>query len=340
VTTVTPSTFSTNHHHTSYPKRSYHFGTPHLPSISSIEASNNSDDDNIDDDQTTTTYSSSGRRDAVSTLIQATSLLASTTTSPSIASAAGKDQGTSSVVPPKELARRLRRVPTFSIVDDTGKPFMILEGSRPPPIGYFFLNYEAAKFVLEDAIRVAVEANYENVWANAKITTVPLDFAMQLSIKKRMRKGQDGLNLESINDLIPSAADLDDASRIDKSGRYTQKGRVPMFYYEGLTLPPDEATMGNTEPRVPVYFSKVDLVSQWNKQNPGTDPPKLQVLDLIETFQMLIRPGGSDSMGLKNIVFMPNEQSLKTASGLRADKSNPTYSFDEMLMVAGKSSEK
>jgi len=281
--------------------------------------------------------SSSGRRVAVSTIFYTTSILPLISiTSPSIAGA--KDSA--SVVAPKELARRLRRIPTFSIVDPTGKPYMILEGSRPPPIGYFFLNYEAAKFVLEDAIRVAVEGNYDNTWAGAKITAVPLDFAMQLSVKKRTRKGQDGITLESINDLIPSAADLDDASRLDKSGRYTQKGRVPMFYFDGLTLPPDEEAMGNADPRVPVFFSKIDLLNEWNKQYPGQEPPKTtKVLDLIETFQSLIRPGGTDKT-LKNIVFVPNEQSLKTASSLRSDASIPKYSFDEMLMVAGKASEK
>jgi hypothetical protein len=143
--------------------------------------------------------------------------------SPSPAAAA--DTTTAAVVSPKDLLARLRRVPCFAIVDKDGIPYMIVDKKTRGATGYFFLTFRGALTVLGDAQRMAKEQGYEQIWADAKITTVPLDIALRLSLKKMERKGQNDIAMDTIVDILPGLEDREDALKLDSSGKFNEQGR-------------------------------------------------------------------------------------------------------------------
>jgi len=80
--------------------------------------------------------------------------------------------------------------------------------------------------------------------------------------------------------------DLNAALRIENGPRYSERGRVPLFYIDGLTIPssanePD----GDATAMTPVYFRIKDLVSEYQKQYPNTTyeeiAPKIKTTDDI-----------------------------------------------------------
>lgn len=237
-------------------------------------------------------------------------------------------------VSPKEMLARMRPIPTFTIVDgNTGVPYMIVDKQGGGATGYFFTSFQGALFVLEEAKRDAEKNGYTEVWENAKIVTVPLDIAMRLALKKVNRTGQNDMKLDTIGDIIASAEAIEAALKYDTSGRYKQQGSVPLFYIDGL-----EMTPGNDgEKRTPVYFTKSDLIAEWNKQNAGSPSPDVKVVDLIDTFRATMKPGvGSNNELLKRLVFVPTADTVKVARNLKSKESVPQYKMNEMLAVGGK----
>jgi len=233
---------------------------------------------------------------------------------------------TAAAVSPKDLLARLRRVPCFAIVDKDGIPYMIVDKKTRGATGYFFLTFRGALAVLGDAQRMAKEQGYEQIWADAKITTVPLDIALRLSLKKMERKGQNDITMDTIVDILPGLEDREDALKLDSSGKFNEQGRVPLFFVsEGM-----EAEDGS----LPTYFSKETLLADWDRLYAGKKPlPRVKVLDLLDLFQSTMR--GSSKL---NVSFVPTEETMKVAVELQQRSLTAAYKTDRMVMVAGKSS--
>lgn len=155
---------------------------------------------------------------AVPTLPSLAAAAAATTTENSRVTATAKP----SIVPPIEVLQRLRRVPTFTLVDGTGVPFTTYDTGTATANGYFFLEYENAQAVLEDA-KAAFEkaqgnnnnnnkdddaAVYDNNWGNSRIVTVPLDFAMRLTVSQTSNVAQNGKSFRTNYQVLPSAVRL------------------------------------------------------------------------------------------------------------------------------------
>jgi len=239
-----------------------------------------------------------------------------------------------SIVAPVEIARRLRRVPVFALVTGEGTPFHTYDKDSAGGFGYFFLSYESATFVLQDAKdafakakevaaekRAAASESGEVIegdgtddvpdsWGEAQIVALPLDYAMQLSLKKTT-----GIALNSKNrsfstfyQVIPSTDDLTDALQIDNGQRFQERGRVPLFSIDGLQLP-----TGDGSPASPAYMRRKDLLAEWTKQNPTAPEPKIRVRELNEIFRSMLRPGGNDE-SLRNLVFIPDAESVRKAA--------------------------
>eukprot|EP00586_Coscinodiscus_wailesii_P007003 CAMPEP_0172491112 /NCGR_PEP_ID=MMETSP1066-20121228/21817_1 /TAXON_ID=671091 /ORGANISM="Coscinodiscus wailesii, Strain CCMP2513" /LENGTH=208 /DNA_ID=CAMNT_0013259979 /DNA_START=449 /DNA_END=1075 /DNA_ORIENTATION=- len=208
---------------------------------------------------------------------------------------------------------------------------MILKSQSREAIGYFFITLAGARDVLADAKKAAAEGNYPEVWEDARITTVPLDLAMQLTLRTKPRMGQKDVSLDSICDVIPSADALDDALPLDGTGMYASKGRVPLFYIDGMELPP---TSDNGPKRMPVFFSKKQLLKEWSKQNPNNSGlPVVKVRDLYDTYKQLLREDPS----LSNLVVVPVEGTADAIRQVKAEGgADVKYSFDSMIMVGGK----
>lgn len=114
---------------------------------------------------------------------------------------------------------------------------------------------------------------------------------LQLSVKKTQSIATNGKGkkFNTYYQVIPATEDLNAALRIEDGQRYKERGRVPLFYVDGLTIPSTEE--GNEEPMNPVYFRIQDLKDEWTKQYPDQSIPTIRVRELGETFREMIKPG-------------------------------------------------
>lgn len=107
-----------------------------------------------------------------------------------------------------ELLGRLKGVPTFCIVSPEGAAYMVFKNDQAVAIGYAFTTFPGALAVLSDAQRVAKEKGYFDTWQNATVTTIPLDIAVRLALKKKPRKSPKEQELDTLLVVIPGAVSL------------------------------------------------------------------------------------------------------------------------------------
>jgi hypothetical protein len=277
------------------------------------------------------------------------------------------------ILPLLTTASRLHIIPTYAIVDGNGTPFHTYDKDSASGIGYFFLSYKGAEYVLEDAKKafekakeVAAKAKEEapstitttiaattitgedtdadssttddvpESWGRAQIVSIPLDYALQLSIKstKSLALNGRGKTFSTYYQIIPDTNALNAALRIDDGVRYRERGRVPLFYVDGLTVPSNNSNVavdggGSSEVLHPVYFNIKDLKAEWNKQHPDEELPSIKVRELNETFRSMIRPGGKDE-SVRDTVFVPDSESGDMA---RAKVVGRSYKLGEMILT-------
>ncbi|KAL7546064.1 hypothetical protein ACHAWF_012440 [Thalassiosira exigua] len=297
-----------------------------------------------------------GRRDAVRTLVGIPSLASVASAAvPFLASVAlprpafGSSEKPPPIIPLTTTARRLRAVPTFAIVDGEGVPFHTYDKDSAGAFGYFFASYTSAEYVLEDAQKAFAKAKREaaekkasgaegaigeegtgdvpDAWGKAQIVTIPLDVAMQLSVKKTQSVAQNGKGkkFSTFYQVIPDTNDLNAALKIENGPRYGERGRVPLFYVDGLTIPSSEE--GSDGAARPAYFRVADLKAEWKRRHPDADVPTIRVRELNETFRAMIRPGGKDE-SVRDLVFVPTPESAE-----RAREAGRKYKLGEMILT-------
>ncbi|KAL3761532.1 hypothetical protein ACHAW5_003080 [Stephanodiscus triporus] len=240
------------------------------------------------------------------------------------------------VVPLPTTARRLRAVPTFAIVDGDGVPFHTYDKDSAGGYGYFFVSYRSAEYVLEDARSAFAKAKAGEGRGSCVIVT----------------EAARGRAFDTYYQVIPSQEEQNAALRIEDGPRYRERGRVPLFYVDGLTLMPDDplaaidataassasggeggsaggtTTTTKAGASIPVYFRVQDLRDEWQRQHPDAPLPTIRVRELNETFRAMIRPGGKD-VGLRDLVFVPSPDSVERARAIVGGK----YKLGEMILT-------
>ena len=224
----------------------------------------------------------------------------------------------------QETLLRLRSIPTFCIVNNEGVPFMIFDG-QASATGYFFLSFDVAAQALQDARQKDKNVGASETWSNAKIIIVPLAVALQLALRKTQREAVNSeLKFNTFNDIVPSSEGVEAAKEVEAGNKekWSQKGRVPLFYIEGLKL--DDGK----EPR---YFNQVDLLQEWKRQHPNDSPPAIQLTELVDTY----RNGLSNLEKIENLVLVPVKETNQVASQLlkKANGGLPSYSFNKVFLV-------
>ena len=236
-------------------------------------------------------------------------------------------------------------MPTFTIVDGNGIPFHSYDKESAGGFGYFFTSYTSAEYVLDDAKQAFSKAKTDaankaegkegaigedgtgdvpNAWGQAQIVTMPLDVVIQLSVKETQSIAQNGKGkkFSTFYQVVPETGDLNAALKIENSPRYSERGRVPLFYVDGLTFPIAGGGVVN-----PVYFRIKDLKAEWQKQHPKDYVPTIKVRELNETCRAMIRPGGKDE-SVRNLVFVPIPESVEKAKVL-----GRSYKLGEMILT-------
>jgi hypothetical protein len=325
-----------------------------------LHASITSKNDHGDDTTATSSsvlYSSERRRSILQTALLTAAPLATITAS-TAQSASASDNKPPPIIPLLTTAKRLRSVPLFAIVDGTGTPFHTYDKDSAGGFGYFFTSYTSAEYVLDDAKKAYEKAKLEaaekknqpqqqqqqeegtigedgstevpDAWGQAQIVTVPLDIALQLSVKKTSSIAQNAKDkkFNTYYQVIPSTEDLNAALRIENGPRYSERGRVPLFYIDELTLPAAGEEGMEDDVVTPVYFRIKDLTAEYMKQHPNTtNIPKIRVRELNETFRAMITPGGKD-VSVKNLVFVANPDSVEKARGCTRN-----YKLGQMILT-------
>mmetsp|Transcript_16859 Transcript_16859/g.38664 ORF Transcript_16859/g.38664 Transcript_16859/m.38664 type:complete len:338 (-) Transcript_16859:32-1045(-) len=241
-------------------------------------------------------------------------------------------EGKEGLMTASAVAALLHPVPTFTIVDKKGVPFTVV-GEDAKVTGYFFTTYKEAQRILELARKSAdkaiakAKADKEedigaNPWINARISTVPLDYAITL-VSKSMRMSGKGVYFK----MAPAEDDIDDALAMTGDDDLAE-GKVPLFYYEDFKASDAEGTE-----KTPLYFRKNELEKEWRRLNPGQTPPKVNVTELLSVLTELVRPGGSDDE-LRNLMFVsPKESESKQKECLKKGGSEPAFVVGKRIIV-------
>jgi len=174
---------------------------------------------------------------------------------------------TEGVLSRDQVAQLLHVIPTFTLVDRQGVPFMVV-GEDAKVTGFFFTSYSEAARILkvasdsaETAIKQAIAERQPdadtltNPWKLARISTIPLDAAVSLSLKA----GGGSSNIRNYFQVAAAASDIEDALAVTGKDELAE-GKVPLFYYEDFKL--DNSTS-------PVYFSKPQLEAAYRQAHPG-----------------------------------------------------------------------
>jgi hypothetical protein len=221
-----------------------------------------------------------------------------------------------------DILLRLRSIPAFCIVNADGVPFMIFDG-QASATGYFFLSFDVAFSALSDARQK--DDKGQDIWASATIISVPLAIALQLTLRNTQRKAlNNGILFNTYNDIVASEEGVNDAKSVDTKNpdRWEQKGRVPLFYIDGLVLENEKS---------PRYFNTRDLMTEWAKQNPSKPEPKIKIVEMVDLFRNSIRK--NDLGQLASLQLMPVAETSKVAAELRSKQTQPSYSFKETVLI-------
>lgn len=249
-------------------------------------------------------------------------------TAPIVAQAAQQDPNAAvGLVSPKQVADLLRVVPTFSIVDPDGTPFMVV-GEDAKVTCYFFTTYTEAKRILQlakssadKAIKAAKQQGEPtdiNPWSNARISSVPLDFAVTLASKSVQ---------SAYFRVSPAQEDVEDALEITGK-KDLAEGKVPLFYFEDYTLVDNDI---DGQSRTPLFFRKSELLESWKKSTKGDEQPPIKVTELFSTLTQMTAPGGTDE-GLKTLVFEAPKEGRQKAKECNS-KGKVPFQIGQKILV-------
>lgn len=244
--------------------------------------------------------------------------------------AAEEEQGMMSA---SAVAALLHSIPTFTIVDRKGVPFMVV-GEDAKVTGYFFTEYGEAERILkaakESADRAIAEAKKAgeseeeigtNPWKMARISTVPLDSAVTLAT--RSLSSFSGRNYFRV---APSEKDIEDALALTGQDDLAE-GKVPLFYYADFVMDVDG------EERSPLFFRKSQLEEQFRKKNKGIEPPPVLVTELFAVMGEMVKPGGDDTDLQKLIFVPPNESERKRRDCVKAGGKEAPFFVGQRIIV-------
>jgi Tic22-like family len=281
---------------------------------------------------------------AVSTTVSLDNFFPTIAISNAQEAAAGGSATRSEGVSTEKLADLLRAIPTFTIVDRQGIPYMVV-GEDAKITCYFFTSFSEAQRLLDVASTSADKAiasarkeaakdkkkidpeDLINPWKQARISTVPLDFAATLVAKSVSAASQNGSRARGLGgnyfQIAASQDDIQNALSITGKDSLSE-GKVPLFYMEDFTMPVITSGKDNTKEatkKTPLYFSKGQLeqdysrllsLSSKNNSTTGDELPEIKVTELFAVLVEMVSSGRNDPE-IQNLFFVPPTESLQRA---------------------------
>ena len=151
----------------------------------------------------------------------------------------------------------------------------------------------------ENIDRDEIEALTTDPWKGARITTVPLDFALSLSFQSKP-----GLYFK----LSPADDDVEDALAIEGKSDLAEN-KVPLFYVEDFKIKEDK---DDSDDVVPLYFRKEELLDTWRKVN-GDRTPSVKVTELFSVVKTMIDSNSTSDPDINRLSFIAPLESNKMA---------------------------
>jgi hypothetical protein len=247
------------------------------------------------------------------TAMSASTVPTNLSSSAASAIASNKDDSVANVE--RWISHFLRDIPTFTIVDKDGIPFMVV-GDDAKVTAYLFTSYSEAQRLLglasdatDRALReqrrssrrsptlnsdstasdtaAAAPQIPNNPWKLARISTVPLETAVALALQTASTKG-------NYFRLAPAAQDIDDALALTQQADLAE-GKVPLFYYETTNDITNSTTGATTSP---LYFQMQQLETDFQRTHPNEPLPTIQVTELFALVAAVATTSGGG--GLNN----------------------------------------
>jgi len=226
-------------------------------------------------------------------------------------------------------------------------------GEDANPVAYFFTTYNEAQRILKLANESAIQTMNElrkqeiskrraagekpfskgemdelvgvNPWSseNARISTVPLSFAVTLASKGKI-KG-------AFFRVSPAEEDVVDALALDTTKNDLPEGKVPLFYFENFEI---EIPGESGQVQIPIYFLKSQLLNEWQKSNPGKEPPPVKVTELFSLLTSMVdskAPFNEDLEKLK--LIPPPDSAVKAKLCMRKGGKSEPFKMGERIIV-------
>jgi len=241
----------------------------------------------------------------------------------------------------ERIAKNLNKIPMFAIVDPDGIPYTVV-GEDAKVTAYFFTTFEEARRILEvaressDKERKKAEQLLKtkqrkgekidldelkslkiDPWKGARITTVPLDFAVSLTFKSKP-----GLYFK----LSPADADVIDALDIDGNSELAEN-LVPLFYFE------DFKAGNKDEEFFPLYFRKKELISAFKAKRPDDIVPEIKVTELFSVVRSIADPSNKDPDFEKLMIIPPVESNEKALECKKASGKSDAYQLGKRIVI-------
>lgn len=163
-----------------------------------------------------------------------------------------------------------------------------------------------------------------NLWKDARISSVPLDFAVALA-----NRGQVG---GSYFKVAPAEEDVQDALTIDKTKNELKDGKVPLFYFEDFEI---NAKKGGDAAQIPLYFRKKQLLQDWKKKNPRGRLPEVKVTELFSVLSKMVEPRATENdedFG-KLVLIPPARSAVKATECSKKGGNESPFTLGERIVV-------
>jgi len=171
-----------------------------------------------------------------------------------------------------------------------------------------------------------------NPWKGARISTVPLDFAVTLASRGKVG----GAYFR----VAPAEDDVQDALSIDTTKTELKDGKVPLFYIEDFETKTKQSTIGGEAGMIPLYFQKKQLLRDWKTENPkkgesGGGAPEVRVTELFSVLQKMAQPGVIENDGDigKLVLVSPVGSATKAAACGKKGGSEAPFILGERIVV-------
>jgi len=157
-----------------------------------------------------------------------------------------------------------------------------------------------------------------NPWSEARVSSVPLDFAVALASKGKLK----GAYFR----IAPSEEDVQDALEVDTSVDDLAEGKVPLFYLDDWEV----------DGKNPLYFQKAQLIKEWKKRSfKGEVMPIVKVTELFVLLASMVEStAGEEDDDLEKLVFVaPGDSVAKAKACAKKGGSEIPFKLGERIVV-------